>query len=137
MKIGELASQTGCDVQTIRYYEREGLLEAPDRDASGYRRYANRHLQRMQFIRHCRSLDVPLAEVRQLLEFAAAPDQSCAEVNSLLDKHIAQVQRKRIALVALEHQLVELRRQCGGDATQPCAILQSFMTTAEKHACAS
>ncbi len=135
MKIGELAASAGCDVQTVRYYEREGLLEAPERDASGYRRYADRHVQRMQFIRHCRSLDVPLSDVRQLLAFAAAPEQSCAAVDQLLDEHIAQVQRKRRALVALERQLVALRKRCDGDASQPCAILESFMTVTEEHAC--
>jgi DNA-binding transcriptional MerR regulator len=63
-------------VQTVRYYEREGLLEAPEREESGYRRYADRHLQRLQFIRHCRALDIPLAEVRQLLDYAQTPRQS-------------------------------------------------------------
>ena len=62
MKIGELAAQTGCDVQTVRFYEREGLLAVPDREPSGYRRYAARHLEQMRFIRHCRSLDIPLTE---------------------------------------------------------------------------
>ena len=136
MKIGEVAAEAACDVQTVRYYEREGLLEAPERDQSGYRRYDRRHVQRMQFIRHCRSLDVPLSDVRQLLAFAAAPEQSCAEVNQLLDAHIAQVQRKREALVALEGQLVALRKRCDGDASQPCAILESFMTATAEHACA-
>ena len=136
MKIGELAALAGCDVQTVRYYEREGLLEAPERDVSGYRRYADRHVQRMQFIRHCRSLDVPLSDVRQLLAFAAAPEQSCAAVDQLLDGHIAQVQRKRGALMVLEAQLVALRKRCDGDASQPCAILESFMTSAALHACA-
>lgn len=136
MKIGELAASAGCDVQTVRYYEREGLLEAPERDASGYRRYANRHVQRMQFIRHCRSLDVPLSDVRQLLAFAAAPQQSCAAVDRLLDQHIAQVQQRRQALVTLEAQLVALRKRCDGDASQPCAILESFKTATDAHACA-
>jgi len=136
MKIGELAAQSGCDVQTVRFYEREGLLEAPERDVSGYRRYASRHLERVQFIRHCRSLDVPLSEVRQLLTFAAAPDQSCSQVNALLDDHIAQVQRRRKALAALEKQLVALRKRCDGDSSHSCAILESFMSAAEEHACA-
>ena len=69
MKIGELASQAGCDVQTVRFYEREGLLAEPEREASGYRRYAEPHLRRLQFIRHCRSLDIPLPEIRQLLDW--------------------------------------------------------------------
>jgi Cd(II)/Pb(II)-responsive transcriptional regulator len=135
MKIGELAALAGCDVQTVRYYEREGLLEAPERDASGYRRYADRHVQRMQFIRHCRSLDVPLSDVRQLLAFAAAPEQSCAAVDQLLDEHIARVRRGRKALVALEAQLIALRKRCDGDASQPCAILESFRPAAGEHAC--
>lgn len=136
MKIGELASLSGCDVQTVRFYEREGLLDAPAREASGYRSYAPRHLERLQFIRHCRSLDIPLAEVRQLLAFSAAPDASCAQVNALLDEHIGKVRLRLTALKALEKQLVALRRQCHGDVSRPCAILESFMTAAGEHACA-
>jgi Cd(II)/Pb(II)-responsive transcriptional regulator len=136
MKIGELASRASCDVQTIRFYEREGLLEEPQREASGYRRYDERHLTRLNFIRHCRSLDIPLPDVRQLLAFAAQPDQSCAQVNELLDDHIALVKQRMQALKALERQLVALRRTCNGDASHPCAILQSFMTATEEHVCA-
>ena len=136
MKIGEVAARAGCDVQTIRFYEREGLLEAPERESSGYRRYAARHLARLHFIRHCRSLDIPLSEVRQLLAFAEAPDQCCAEVNALLDDQIAQVQRRLKALRGLEKQLTALRKRCDGDTSRPCAILESFMTAAGEHACA-
>lgn len=125
MKIGELAARAGCDVQTVRFYEREGLLEAPARDAAGYRRYAERHLARLNFIRHCRALDIPLAEVRQLLDFAARPAQSCAQVNQLVDGHIALVRGRLQALQALEAQLVALRRRCDGEAAV-CAILESF-----------
>ena len=136
MKIGELASRADCDVQTVRFYEREGLLEEPRREASGYRRYAERHLTQLNFIRHCRSLDIPLSHVRQLLAFAAEPDQSCAQVNEMLDSHITLVKQRIQALRALEKQLVALRRTCDGDASHPCAILESFMTAAEDHACA-
>lgn len=136
MKIGELAARAGCDVQTVRFYEREGLLEEPAREASGYRRYAERHLTRLNFIRHCRSLDIPLPEVRQLLDFAAEPAQSCAQVNDLLDGHIALVKHRIQSLRALEKQLVALRKTCDGDASHGCAILESFMTAAQDHACA-
>ena len=88
MKIGELAGEAGCDVQTVRFYEREGLLAEPPRDASGYRHYDQRHVTRLRFIRHLRTLDIPLPEVRRLLTFAAQPDQSCEQVNDLLDGHI-------------------------------------------------
>ena len=139
MRIGELATRAGCDAQTIRFYEREGLLEEPQREPSGYRRYDERHLTRLNFIRHCRSLDISLQEVRQLLGFAAWPAQSCAQVNELLDGHLALIRQRVQALKALEKQLTALRRSCdggGGDATHPCAILESFMSAAEEQACA-
>jgi len=136
MKIGELAVRAGCDVQTVRYYEREGLLAEPRRESSGYRHYGEPHLAQLNFIRHCRALDLPLSEVRQLLQFAARPDQSCAQVNGLLDRHIALVQDRVSKLQALERQLVALRRSCDGDTSHPCAILQSFMSATQEHACA-
>jgi Cd(II)/Pb(II)-responsive transcriptional regulator len=137
MKIGELAAQAGCDVQTIRYYEREGLLEEPLREDSGYRRYADKHLSRLQFIRHCRALDIPLADIRQLLEYAQAPRQSCHAVDALLDDHIERVRRHLAALTTLETQLVALRHQCkGANSKRSCAILDSFMSAPGKNACA-
>ena len=137
MKIGELAAKAGCDAQTIRYYEREGLLEAPAREASGYRRYAGKHLARLQFIRHCRALDIPLVEVRQLLDYAQAPRLSCHAVDALLDEHIERVRRQLAALAALERQLVALRRQCkGANSKRSCAIIDSFMSAPSQNACA-
>jgi len=136
MRIGELAERAGCDVQTVRFYEREGLLEEPARDESGYRRYDERHAARLAFVRHGRSLDLPLPEVRQLLDFAAQPSQCCARVNDLLDGHIGLVKQRLAALRTLEKQLVALRRSCDGDVSHPCAILESFMSAAEQHACA-
>ena len=64
MKIGELATLTGCPVETIRYYEREGLLPAPSRSAGNYRQYDTAHVERLSFIRHCRSLDMTQEEIR-------------------------------------------------------------------------
>lgn len=135
MKIGELAARAGCDVQTVRYYEREGLLDAPARSAAGYRHYDARHLARLQFIRHCRALDIPLGEVRQLLAYAAQPQQ-CAHVDDLIDRHLALVTQRLAALSALHQQLTALRGSCDGDASHPCTILQSFMSAVQDHACA-
>jgi Cd(II)/Pb(II)-responsive transcriptional regulator len=136
MKIGELASRAGCDVQTVRYYERQGLLEEPVREASGYRRYGEPHLARLDFIRHCRALDIPLADVRQLLQLSARPDRSCAQVDRLIDSHIALVTQRIDSLQALRQQLVSLRQSCAGDPARPCGILQSFMSATREHACA-
>lgn len=136
MKIGELAAAAGCDVQTVRYYEREGLLPQPARDGSGYRRYTAGHVAQLGFIRHCRSLGIPLAEVRQLLGFAAQPRESCGEVDALVDRHIGLIRERVRELQALEQQLVRLRNACSGDASQPCGILQSFVDGARSGACA-
>jgi Cd(II)/Pb(II)-responsive transcriptional regulator len=128
MRIGELASRAACDVQTVRFYEREGLLEEPAREASGYRRYEARHLERLSFIRRCRSLDIPLPEVRQLLELAAQPARSCGQVDGLVDRHIALVSQRARELNELRLQLVDLRRSCDGDSSHPCAILEAITT---------
>ena len=71
MKIGALARATGVDIETIRYYERIGLLPAPERQPNGYRAYGHNHLERLSFIRHCRALDMPLSDIRLLLDFMA------------------------------------------------------------------
>lgn len=136
MRIGELASRAGCDVETVRFYEREGLLEEPPREASGYRRYGERHLTRLAFIRHSRSLDIPLPEVRRLLAFAESRDPACHDVDALLDTHLAHVRRRIDALTALESQLVALRRTCDGDGSHPCSILEAFVAAGEREACA-
>lgn len=126
MKIGDLAEQVGCDVQTIRYYERESLMDKPGRSEAGHRRYGEHDAKRLRFIRHCRSLDMPLSEVRLLLAFAAAPTESCSQVDALLDKHIAHVRMRLAALQDLDAQLVALRARCDGDTTHACAILEAF-----------
>ena len=82
MKIGELAALAGCETETIRFYEKQGLLAAPARTASGYRTYQQRHLEDLQFIRHCRAFDMSLSLVRQLLKFREAPSQPCGHVAS-------------------------------------------------------
>jgi DNA-binding transcriptional MerR regulator len=91
MKIGDVASRAGLDAQTVRYYEREGLLEVPARLPSGYRSYGPHHLERLNFIRHCRSLDMPLADVRQLIDLSASKSVSCEQVDALVQSHLERV----------------------------------------------
>lgn len=127
MKIGELASASATPVETIRYYEREGLLPAAARTDGNYRVYGPEHAQRLQFVRHCRSLDMTLQEIRALLAFKDAPEENCAEVNALLDEHIGHVAQRIRELRQLEKQLKLLRAQCQGvqDAAH-CGILQGL-----------
>lgn len=127
MRIGELGTAADCDVETIRYYERIGLLAPPRRTPSGYRDYGAAHLARLQFIRHCRALQLSLAEIGTLLALQEDPAQDCVEVDGLLERHIGRVRRQRAALAALEAQLVELRCKCGQSTViGSCAILQGL-----------
>ena len=125
LKIGELAVKTGYTVEAIRYYERQGLLPAPARSAGNYRLYRGAHLERLRFIRHCRSLDMALDEIRSLLTFRDHPEQSCGAVNALLDRHIVEVAERIAQLRDLEQQLLGLRGLCTDvQAAKDCAILQ-------------
>ena len=127
MKIGELARLAGSHVETIRYYEREGLLPIPGRSEGNYRIYGPMHLERLTFIRHCRSLDMTLDEIRTLLRFKESPEENCGEVNRLLDEHIGHVVRRIGELQALEKQLLELRGRCPDDRrASTCGILEGL-----------
>ena len=112
MRIGELAKAAATPVETIRYYEREGLLPEAPRTAGNYRVYGDDQLERLAFIRHCRSLDMTLDEIRVLLRFRDAPGEDCGVVNRLLDEHIGHVEERIRELRVLRQQLHRLREQC-------------------------
>jgi Cd(II)/Pb(II)-responsive transcriptional regulator len=133
MKIGELAKLTQTDVQTVRYYEQQGLLQAAGRTDGNYRVYDDSHVQRLAFIRHCRSLDMALDEVRTLLRFIDAPHESCGDVNRLLDAHIEHVAARLKELKQLERQLKALRERCvESHAARDCGILAELNSAARR-----
>jgi len=135
MRIGELARTSGTPIETIRFYEREGLLPAPARSEGNYRIYDASHAERLNFIRHCRNLDMALDEVRALLGFRDAPQSDCGEVNGLLDEHIDHVARRIRELKVLEKQLRALRERCTTPhAIAECGILQGLEGDAGKPA---
>jgi DNA-binding transcriptional MerR regulator len=137
MRIGELARQAGVDVQTVRYYEREGLLEAPARTGSGYRAYGPEQLERLNFVRHCRALDMPLAEVKRLIDLSTDKAVSCEQVDRLVRAHLGRVQAKRKSLEELEGRLVALSAQCAsGHRVADCGILEELIHAAHGEACA-
>lgn len=137
MRIGELAQATGVDIETIRYYEKAGLLPPPARTPNGYRAYRPAHLERLAFIRHCRALDVPLAEVRRLLDFVAHPKADCADINRLIDGQLGRVRARLKSMRALEKQLAALRAQCQtGHSAVECGILHELVAAAQGEACA-
>jgi Cd(II)/Pb(II)-responsive transcriptional regulator len=112
MKIGDLARTTATQVDTIRYYEREGLLPGAARTEGNYRIYGDTHVERLSFIRNCRNLDMTLDEIRVLLRFKDAPAENCTTVNTLLDEHIGHVAHRIRELRLLQKQLHALRAQC-------------------------
>jgi Cd(II)/Pb(II)-responsive transcriptional regulator len=137
MRIGEIATATGVEVETIRFYEREGLVPAPTRLPNGYRSYGPRHLERLSFIRHCRSLDMSLADVRRLLDLLDRPASRCVDADKLVDLQLGRVQARIASLRALERQLAALRARCRTPKTAAkCGILAELVHAAHGEACA-
>ena len=131
MRIGDLAESTGTAVETIRFYEREGLIPAAQRADNNYRMYTAAHEERLAFIRHCRNLDMTLDEIRTLLRLRDAPSQDCGEVNALLDEHIGHVTHRIRELRTLQKDLKALRARCGTPhAIEQCGILNELDTAA-------
>lgn len=127
MKIGELAQAAQCSVETIRYYEKEGLLPAPSRTRGNYRDYGAGHIERLCFIRNCRALDMAQEEIRQLLGWMDHPADDCGVVNRLVDDHIRHVEMRLAELERLRGQLQSLRQSCQARRTvEDCAILQAL-----------
>lgn len=135
MRIGELGKATGVDVETIRYYEKAGLLPSPARQANGYRSYGERHLERLAFVRHCRALDMPLADIKRLLDFLGQPMAECGDVDRLIDQQLHRVRTRIKSLRALERQLSALRGCCATPHTAAdCGILHELVTAARQEA---
>lgn len=130
MKIGELAKRTDCTAETIRYYEREGLLPEPRRSEGNYRQYNESHVEQLVFIRNCRLLDMTHHEIRELLALRCQPQASCGDVNGLIDAHIGHVSERLAALAQLQQQLIELRQHCDdGSDVDHCGIIAQLQTS--------
>lgn len=137
MRIGDLAKATGVDVETIRYYEKVQLLSTPSRSENGYRLYSHLQLEQLAFIRHCRALDISLADIQRLLSFIDSPQSDCGEINHLIDAQLAKVRARLASMQALERQLVTLRGQCSAPHNaSECGILHELVAAAHGEACA-
>lgn len=130
LSIGELASATGTKIETIRYYERIGLLPSPSRTSGNYRAYARQHLERLSFIRRGRDLGFSLDEVRALLRLSDDRDQSCAEVDRIARLHLSEVERKLADLTALGAKLRQMIDQCQHDTVAECRIIEALAPAA-------
>jgi Cd(II)/Pb(II)-responsive transcriptional regulator len=139
MKIGELAQVAQCTVETVRYYEKAGLLPETVRTAGNFRVYGPDHVERLRFIRNCRALDMSHEEIHTLLGLADRPQDGCGAINTVFDAHIAHVNERIKELSHLKRQLQALRERCQSEqSADGCGIVQGLVameTTAkpERH----
>ena len=126
MKIGELASATATKVETVRFYEKIGLLPTPARTSANYRTYDSEHLARLSFIRRARDLGFTLEAVRELLTLTDDKSQSCEAVDGIARLHLAEVDRKISDLTALRSELKRVVGTCQQGTVANCKIVEAL-----------
>jgi MerR family mercuric resistance operon transcriptional regulator len=126
MPIGALSRHTGCNIETIRYYERVGLLPAPPRSAGGHRIYGVDHLKRLTFIRRGRQLGFTLKDVRGLLALVDGGGHTCDEVQVLTLAHLGEVRRKIADLKVMEGVLGAMAAECEGGTVPACPVIEAL-----------
>jgi MerR family copper efflux transcriptional regulator len=127
LTIGALAKRGGVHLETIRYYERRGLMPPPARKSSGHRAYASAAVERLQFIRRAQALGFSLAEIKELLAFKAPPDRSCAEAAKRIQDKLREIEEKIKDLRAIQRTLSRMKKSCEGHClVSECPILESL-----------
>jgi MerR family mercuric resistance operon transcriptional regulator len=127
MRIGELAATCGCPVETIRYFEKIGLLPCPLRGANGYRRYDESHQKWLHFILRSRALGFTQNEIRRLSDIAHQSQPACADVHDLLIEHIVDVRGKLKDLERMQEALVRLKSKCQDGTLNDCPVIDELM----------
>jgi MerR family mercuric resistance operon transcriptional regulator len=132
LNIGQLAKKAKVNIQTVRYYERRGLLPDPPRRESGYRQYSNSDLARLHFIKHAKELGFSLREIKELLSLRVDPNTTCADVKKRAEAKLADVEEKILALQRIRKALGHLVGMCRGRGpTSECPILEALEVTSE------
>jgi len=136
LTIGQLAKQAGVGVETIRFYEREGLIPEPERRRSSrYRQYPPQAVRRVRFIRHAKELGFTLKEIQELLELRVAPDSTCADVRHRARVKVADIEGRIESLRRMKDALERLARKCRGKGpTTECPILEELDREDNGHA---
>lgn len=124
LTIGALAKRAATKVQTIRFYEQEGLMPEPARSEGGQRRYSKAHADRLAFIRHARELGFPLDAIRELLKLVDKPDQPCERVDRVASEVLADVEAKIARLEILRGELRRMVRQCRHGRVSDCRVIK-------------
>lgn len=125
-RIGEVATRTGCSPESIRHYEKLGLLPPPQRGEQGYRRYDQAALERISFIRHGRNLGLDLHSIQELLTLSDHPDTDCSAADDIASRHLAHLETRIAKLQALADELRQVVHQCRGGKAADCQIIQTL-----------
>lgn len=133
LTIGQLAKRADVGVETVRFYEREGLLEEPDRRASGYRQYDEGVVRRLEFIRRAKELGFTLKEIKELLSLKLDPSTTCADVRERAETKIEDIESKIRTLQRMKRALVKVTKSCiGSGPTSECPILEAIETNGKQ-----
>lgn len=125
MKIGELSKKTGLTIDAIRFYEKTGLITQASRTESGYREFSSEIVAVIEFISHCRSLDIPIPDIKKLLKVRSGTTKSCREANEVIDEQLLNLRNRIKELKYLEKNLSELRSVCNQELNpKDCRIIQ-------------
>jgi MerR family transcriptional regulator, mercuric resistance operon regulatory protein len=124
--IGELSRLTGVNIETIRYYERIGIMPKPDRTAGGYRQFGYQHLKRLSFVRKSRNLGFSLKEVRALLSMVDEDHFSCGEIHAITLEHLTEIDTKMDALRKLKSVLSKMANECSQGDVPECPVIDAL-----------
>ena len=124
LSIGKVAAHTGCNIETIRFYEKQALLPPPGRTEGGHRLYTSEMVGRLVFIRRCRELGFSMEEIRQLLSVVDGEQVSCERVKEIADEHLHDIRSKIADLRKMERTLRDLSGQCSGEDVPDCPIIE-------------
>lgn len=127
LTIGALSRHTGVNIETIRYYEKSGIMPDPPRSAGGYRLYGQKHQKRLGFIRRCRQLGFSMSDIKGLLDLVDGREFTCGEVHALTVKHADQVRDKINDLKRLEKTLRTIASECTGEQVPECPIVDALL----------
>ncbi len=127
MRIGELSRRVGVHIETIRYYEKIGLMPAPPRSENRFRSYAAAHVQRLHFIRRARELGFSIDELRSLIRLSETPESACDDVERLATAHLRDVRGKLADLRRMERQLASAVAGCRKGQAESCPLLQTLV----------
>lgn len=128
--IGALSQRTGCNIETIRYYEKIGLMKSPDRTSGGHRVFDQEQVKRLSFIMRGRQLGFSIDEIRTLLGLVDGGNLSCTEVKSITEDHMQDVQQKIADLKKIEGVLAKMVSQCSGTEVPECPIIDTLYAAA-------